>query len=151
MRWLLGVWGKVVRTDAARAPIVPTGASRLAKLRAMRLDRIDHVSLNTGDREATVRWYREVLGMGGGSGTAETPDDQPVFMGEPGVRLGLFSDRAPGLRHVAFATDEEGQRQLLERLERLGIEHRVEEHRDTRSVYVPDPDGAMIEVLVERS
>jgi catechol 2,3-dioxygenase-like lactoylglutathione lyase family enzyme len=130
---------------------VPTSARGLGKLRRKRLMRIDHVSLNTGDRAEAFRWYREVLGMEGDDAQLErTAAEEPVFVGAPGAQLGLFADRAPGLRHVAFATDEEGQREFVERLERLGIEHRVEDHRDTRSVYIPDPDGAMVEVLVER-
>jgi catechol 2,3-dioxygenase-like lactoylglutathione lyase family enzyme len=112
----------------------------------MKLIRIDHVSLNAADRDATIAWYGEVLGLRAPAGA--TPPDQPVFLGTPHARLGLFGDRAPGLRHVALATDPAGMAQVRERLARLGAAWRDERHRDHHSLYVADPDGAMVEVMV---
>jgi catechol 2,3-dioxygenase-like lactoylglutathione lyase family enzyme len=116
----------------------------------MNLIRIDHVSLNAADRDATVAWYAEVLGLGAGTADAarRTPLDEPVFLGPPHARLGLFGDRAPGLRHVALATDPADAQQVRERLERLGLPFRAERHSDHHSLYVADPDGAMVEVMV---
>jgi catechol 2,3-dioxygenase-like lactoylglutathione lyase family enzyme len=115
----------------------------------MKLIRIDHVSLNAGDRDATIAWYGEVLGLRAPAGA--TPPDQPVFLGTPHARLGLFGDRAPGLRHVALATDAAGQAALADRLDRLGIAYRPERHRDSHSIYFADPDGTVLEVMVPRS
>lgn len=112
----------------------------------MNVIRIDHVSLNTADRARTVAWYAEVLGLEAQG--RERPADQPVFLGPAGSRLGLFADRAPGLRHIALTTDAGEQAALLRRLERLGIPHQRERHRDSRSVYLADPDGAWLEVMV---
>jgi catechol 2,3-dioxygenase-like lactoylglutathione lyase family enzyme len=119
-------------------------------LRAMTLNllRIDHVSLNAADRDATVAWYAEVIGLRAGAAAGATPPDEPVFLGAPHARLGLFGDRAPGLRHVALATDPAGMAQVAARLDRLGVAYRAERHRDHDSLYVPDPDGAMVEVMV---
>jgi catechol 2,3-dioxygenase-like lactoylglutathione lyase family enzyme len=112
----------------------------------MHIHRIDHVSLNVFDRSRSLAWYAEVLGLR----AADPHDvpDEPVFLGAMGRRLGLFSDRAPGLRHVALATDAAGQRALAARLEALGIDYRPERHADSDSLYFADLDGTMLEVMV---
>jgi catechol 2,3-dioxygenase-like lactoylglutathione lyase family enzyme len=112
----------------------------------MRLIRIDHVSLNVHDRLRSVAWYEHVLGLAA-DGPAG-PADQPVFLGLATARLGLFADRDPGLRHIALATDAAGMQRVQARLERDGHAFRAEEHRDHRSLYVRDPDGIVIEVMV---
>jgi catechol 2,3-dioxygenase-like lactoylglutathione lyase family enzyme len=115
----------------------------------MHIHRIDHVSLNVADRSRSLAWYAEVLGL-----RADDPHDvpdEPVFLGPAGRRLGLFGDRAPGLRHIALATDAAGQRALAARLDALGIAYRPERHADSDSLYFADPDGAMLEVTVPRA
>lgn len=114
----------------------------------MNLIRIDHVSLNAGDRTASVAWYGEVLGLNA-SDTHDMPD-APVFLGPAGARIALFGDRAAGLRHVALATTAPDQAALVSRLDRLGIAYQPERHRDSDSVYFADPDGTMLEVMVPR-
>jgi catechol 2,3-dioxygenase-like lactoylglutathione lyase family enzyme len=113
----------------------------------MNLLRIDHVSLNAADRDATIAWYADVLGLRAG-GAGPTAPDEPVFVGARQARLGLFADRAPGLRHIALATDAAGMAQVRERLDQLGLEGRFDRHRDHHSLYVPDPDGVMVEVML---
>src|SRR4051812_2904939 len=113
----------------------------------MNLIRIDHVSLNVGDRPASLAWYEEVLGLRAPS-WHDTPADAPVFLGATGAQLGLFADRAPGLRHVAIATGRADQERLAGRLSHLGIAYRHERHRDHVSIYFADPDGTTLEVLV---
>src|SRR4051794_34518294 len=115
----------------------------------MRLIRIDHVSLNVGDRPASIAWYEQVLGLR--VGAHHDVPDEPVFLGPDGAQLGLFADRAAGLRHVAFATDAPGQQELMVRLDRPGVDHRPERHRDSDSVYFRDPDGITLEILVPRA
>ena len=112
----------------------------------MQLHRIDHVSLDVRDRLHSIAWYEEVLELAPAG--APGPADQPVFLGPPGARLGLFQDRPPGLRHIALATDTLGQQGVLDRLERLAIPHRCERHRDHESVYFADPDGSTLEIMV---
>jgi catechol 2,3-dioxygenase-like lactoylglutathione lyase family enzyme len=114
----------------------------------MRLLRIDHVSLNAGDRAGSIAFYEDVLRMRAGR---VGPPDQPVFLGPPGAQLALFADRAPGLRHIALATDEAGQAAVVERLERLGLAYKPQRHSDHDSVYFADPDGMMLEVMVPRA
>jgi catechol 2,3-dioxygenase-like lactoylglutathione lyase family enzyme len=115
----------------------------------MNIIRIDHVSLDAGDRPRSVAWYEQVLGLR--TAARHAIPDEPVFLGPAGRRLGLFADRPrPGLRHVALATDAAGQHALAARLERLGIAYHAERHSDSDSLYFPDPDGIMLEVMVPR-
>jgi catechol 2,3-dioxygenase-like lactoylglutathione lyase family enzyme len=108
---------------------------------AMNITRIDHVSLDVRDRPASLAWYEEVLGLR--AHARHDVPDQPIFLGPAGARLALFAERAPGLRHVALATDAGTQRRLAVRLDRLGIAYRSER----RSIYVPDLDGTVLEVV----
>lgn len=85
------------------------------------------------------------------AGPSHQQPDEPIFLGAPGAQLGLFAERAPGLRHVALATDAPGQRLLVARLHTLEIPYRRERHRDSDSVYFSDLDGATLEVTVPRS
>jgi len=113
---------------------------------SMELIRIDHVSLNVGDRPASVAWYQAVLGV-----RPHSPHEiaaEPIFLGPNGAQLGLFADRSPGLRHIALATDASGQRELATRLDGLAIPYRRQRHRDSDSIYFRDPDGITLEVMV---
>ncbi len=113
----------------------------------MRIDRIDHVSLDVADRARALEWYERVLGLTP-RGRPGAPDE-PVFLGPAGASLAFFGDRGrSGLRHIGIATDAAEQRGLRERLERLGIPYTPERHRISDSIYFRDPDGATLEVLV---
>ena len=114
----------------------------------MNIHRIDHVSLNSGDRPASLAWYADVLGLH--AANPHDIPDTPVFLGPDGAQFGLFGDRAPGLRHVALMTTAPDQAALVARLDRLGIAYRPERHRSSDSVYFADPDGTMLEVMVPR-
>ena len=115
----------------------------------MDIIRIDHVSLDVRDRPASLDWYEEVLGLR--ARNAHSVPDAPVFLGPDGAQLGLFAERPPGLRHIALATTTGDQARLLARLDRLGIAYRPERHGRNDSLYFPDPDGAVIEVLAPRA
>ncbi len=112
----------------------------------MRLIRIDHVSLDVVDRARSLAWYADVLGLQAHGRPG--PADQPVFLGPAGARVALFEQATPGLRHVALASDAQGQRRVVERLEQLTIPYRSERHRASDSIYFRDPDGATLEVMV---
>jgi catechol 2,3-dioxygenase-like lactoylglutathione lyase family enzyme len=126
--------------------IAPSGG--LADPPAMQLIRIDHVSLDVHDRPASLAWYEEVLGLR--AHTRHAVPEEPVFLGPAGARLGLFAERAPGLRHVALATGPAEQRRLAVRLDRLGIPYTPERHRDSDSIYFRDLDDTVLEVMVPR-
>jgi catechol-2,3-dioxygenase len=119
----------------------------------VRLQRLDHVSLNVGDRARSIAWYREVLGLEQQGEPGR--DDWPVFMGELGACVALFQalatspDRdyeSTGLRHVAFAVSRDDLARAQERLREHGVEFRLEDHGNAHSLYFPDPDGNVIEL-----
>jgi catechol 2,3-dioxygenase-like lactoylglutathione lyase family enzyme len=110
----------------------------------MRLIRIDHVSLDVDDRSRSIAWYENVIGLHASGAPGAV--DQPVFLGPPGARLGLFEERPASLRHIALATDAPGFDATVERLGALAIRFRVERHGASRSVYFDDPDGTTLEV-----
>jgi catechol 2,3-dioxygenase-like lactoylglutathione lyase family enzyme len=110
----------------------------------MHFHRIDHVSLNVADRPGALAWYAEILGLTPPRATG--PADQPVFLGPAGARLALFAQGPVGLRHVALAVDRAEQDRVVARLDALGVPYRPER----ASVYLTDPDGATLELVVAR-
>jgi catechol 2,3-dioxygenase-like lactoylglutathione lyase family enzyme len=117
------------------------------------LQRLDHVSLNVGDRSRSIAWCRDVLGLE--QRNEPTEDGEPVFMGEFGACLALFQaqseapgrpDQSVGLRHVAFMVGIGGLERARERLRSSGVEFRFEDHGNAHSIYFRDPDGHVIEL-----
>jgi glyoxylase I family protein len=117
----------------------------------MELQRLDHVSLNVVDRARSVAWYRDVLGLP--QLNQPTEDDEPVFLGQPGLQFGLFQAQiqsparepeSSGLRHIALVVGDLDAAQ--ERLRSHGVEFRYENHGNALSVYFRDPDGHVLEL-----
>ena len=117
------------------------------------LQRLDHVSLNARDRPRSIAWYRDALGLV--QQNEPTDDSEPVFMGDFGVCIALFQAttdgpervyESPGLRHVAFMVGRDELATAAAHLERLAIDVRRENHGNALSLYVPDPDGNVIEL-----
>jgi glyoxylase I family protein len=109
------------------------------------------VSLNVADRPRSIAWYRDVLGLT--QLNEPTDDDEPVFLGQPGLQFGLFQAQrqsparepeSSGLRHVAIVVDELDA--AKERLRSNGVEFRFEDHGNALSVYFNDPDGHVLEL-----
>ncbi len=122
------------------------------------LQRLDHVSLNARDRQRSIEWYRDTLGLE--QSNEPTADDEPVFLGAFGACIALFqaaSDPGPreresaGLRHVAFALEAADFAAAREHLEERGVDFRPEEHGFASSLYFPDPDGNVIELTTYRA
>jgi catechol 2,3-dioxygenase-like lactoylglutathione lyase family enzyme len=118
---------------------------------ALELQRLDHVSLNVGDRARSIAWYRDVLGLQQRNGPGE--DAEPVFMGEFGRCIALFQAQSSvperpsesvGLRHVALVVDDLDRAQ--EHLRSHGVDFRFEDHGNAHSLYFRDPDGHTIEL-----
>jgi catechol 2,3-dioxygenase-like lactoylglutathione lyase family enzyme len=99
----------------------------------MELEALDHVGLTVTDVARSVRWYQEVLGLR--RAHQEAWGDFPVVLEANGSGVALFprDDGEPPpadpLRHVAFRTS------------RRGLEAGV-----AWSVYMPDPDGHLVEI-----
>jgi len=117
----------------------------------VQLRRLDHVSLNVTDRARSTAWYRDVLGLPQLNEPSE--NDEPVFLGQPGLQFGLFQAQrqspareteSSGLRHVAMVVDDLDAAQ--ERLRSHDVEFRYEDHGNALSVYFADPDGHVLEL-----
>ena len=117
----------------------------------MEVQRLDHVSLNVVDRARSIAWYRDVLGLP--QLNQPTEDDEPVFLGQPGLQFGLFQAQiqsparepeSSGLRHIALVVGDLDAAQ--ERLRSHGVEFRYENHGNALSVYFRDPDGHVLEL-----
>jgi len=117
----------------------------------MELQRLDHVSLNVVDRARSIAWYRDVLGLP--QLNQPTEDDEPVFLGQPGLQFGLFQAQiqsparepeSSGLRHIALVVGDLDAAQ--ERLGSHGVEFIYENHGNALSVYFRDPDGHVLEL-----
>ena len=117
----------------------------------MELQRLDHVSLNVIDRARSIAWYRDVLGLS--QLNQPTADDEPVFLGKPGLQFGLFQAQcqsparepeSSGLRHVALVVDELQSAQ--ERLREHGVPFNYADHGNALSVYFRDPDDHVLEL-----
>ena len=122
-----------------------------------RLQRLDHVSFNARERSRSIAWYTANLGLE--QRNEPSADDEPVFMGAFGACIALFqaaSEQGPrdsetaGLRHVAFALDGDDFVAARAHLEAHGVGFRAEEHGFASSLYVPDPDGNVIELTTYR-
>ena len=118
-----------------------------------RIRRLDHVSLNVADRQRSISWYQDVLGLE--ARNEPTRDDWPVFMGESGC-IALFQAQATGVecrspesvgvRHVAFLVGKDDLERAQAHLAEEDIEFRFEDHGNAHSVYFEDPDGNVIEL-----
>jgi glyoxylase I family protein len=122
----------------------------------MQLQRLDHVSINVSDRARSIAWYTDVLGLP--QLNEPTDDDEPVFIGTPGLQFGLFQaevvspSREPestGMRHVALLVDDLAA--ARERLDERGVSYRPEDHGNALSVYFRDPDGNTLELTTYKA
>jgi len=117
----------------------------------MELRRLDHVSLNVTDRARSIAWYRDVLGLP--QLNQPTEDEEPVFLGKPGLQFGLFQAQresparepeSSGLRHVALVVDDLESAQ--ERLREHDVPFDYADHGNALSVYFRDPDDHVLEL-----
>jgi catechol 2,3-dioxygenase-like lactoylglutathione lyase family enzyme len=135
---------------------------------------VHHLALNTDDMKMTIDFYAGVLGMPlihamrvpAGLGTGPHNRGNPPFenlrhyffdMGgdstvaffeiPKGAKAHGDRDTIAAMQHVAFATSPEGATDLLERLERHGVENSgaIETLPGLMSVYFFDPNGIRLE------
>jgi len=119
--------------------------------------RIGRVVLQVGDLERSLRYYRDVIGLGvlerqGGRAVLGGPDRHPLveLRERPGVapvgrraRLGLF--------HFAILLpDRAALGRFLGHLSRLGVRAGMSDHLVSEALYLYDPDGLGIEVYADR-
>ena len=128
----------------------------------MKVRSLGHVVLKVTDLERSEKFYAGVLGL-------------PVCarLDEGGMNMIFFSlgnhhdlaicevsgaesragDQAPGLHHVAFCigTSLDELKEAKTYLEASGVVPHPVDHEVTKSLYMHDPDGNMVEVYVDAS
>ncbi|HEY2098053.1 MAG TPA: VOC family protein [Pseudonocardia sp.] len=120
---------------------------------------LHHTALISSDVDRTIRFYQDVLefpltelienrdypgsshfffDIGNGNLLA--------FFDFPGLDVGPYAEVLGGLHHIAISVEPRRWEQLVDKLEKAGVEHTV---HSTVSVYFRDPDGARIELIAD--
>ena len=115
------------------------------------LEALDHVGLVASDMPRSVRWYREVLGLR--RAHEEAWGDFPAVLEANGSGVALFpnedGDPIPvddPMRHVGFRTSRRGLEAAKAELRGREIEYHEGDYGVAWSVYLPDPDGYLVEI-----
>jgi catechol 2,3-dioxygenase-like lactoylglutathione lyase family enzyme len=139
--------------------VVPLAAQDVQRERrlAMKLKKMDHVAYITPDMEATIRFYRDLLGMRLVAGVGhigfrhyffQVGDNLMAFFHYEGAKPmqydkfhGSPTTRPIGFDHIAFTVDsKEDLFAMKDRLEAAGIEvHGAVDHGIFWSIYFFDP------------
>jgi catechol 2,3-dioxygenase-like lactoylglutathione lyase family enzyme len=123
------------------------------------IDHIDHIVLTTRDKDACIRFYRDVLGMQLVSFRTPTEERLALKFGQQKINLHEwgkeFEPRAhvavPGSLDLCFISSIPLEK-VVERLSAGGIEiiegpvKKTGAHGPIRSVYVRDPDLNLVEI-----
>jgi catechol 2,3-dioxygenase-like lactoylglutathione lyase family enzyme len=127
----------------------------------MKVNRLDHVNVQTKRLDETVRFYADVLDL-----RADDPppplDPAEVQWMFDGDGRAIFHLSTPGslnaiedinigadtgaVHHVAL--DCTGHDEMVDRLETLGVEHRLNHVQaiDLKQIFVRDPNGVLLEL-----
>jgi catechol 2,3-dioxygenase-like lactoylglutathione lyase family enzyme len=141
--------------------MIPTGASvsmlasKPAPEALMALTQLNHVTVRTGDLEATRTFYESVLGLTAGPRPPFRFPGYWLYCGEnPVVHLVLHTDAIGGgaatdtgsFDHVAFTADDFPR--TRERLISLGVAFREQQvpGASNRQLFVEDPNRVTIEL-----
>jgi catechol 2,3-dioxygenase-like lactoylglutathione lyase family enzyme len=115
------------------------------------LECLDHVGLTVADVGRSIRWYQEVLGLRRAHEAAW--GEFPAVLEANGSGVALFprdaGDPPPPpdpLRHVAFRTSRRGLQAAKAELGARGISFEERDYGVAWSVYMPDPDGHLVEI-----
>jgi catechol 2,3-dioxygenase-like lactoylglutathione lyase family enzyme len=114
-----------------------------------------HVAINVVDLEASLAFYRDVVGMR----VEWQPDADNVYLTSGRDNLALHRAQGPltdsgSLDHIGFAlSDAEAVDRWASHLEANGLtlEKPAKTHRDgARSLYVRDPSGVLVQFIHHR-
>ena len=128
----------------------------------MKVQSLGHVVLKVTDIERAEKFYAGVLGMpvcarmneGGMNMTFfSLGDHHDLAICEVSGKDARSGDQAAGLHHVAFCigTSLDELKEAKAYLESSGIVPHPVDHEVTKSLYMNDPDGNMVEVYVDVS
>ena len=116
----------------------------------MAVKRLDHYTINVSDREASVAFYTEIVGLTDGPRPPFSFPGAWLYCGDRPV-VHLIGGRPPAhgtgpIDHVAFRA--EGLAGQIAILRRHGIRFREQEvpKASLRQVFFEDPDGVTIEL-----
>jgi catechol-2,3-dioxygenase len=84
------------------------------------------------------------FGLGDGSALAFFQFVEPSDYDELGAR-----SRPTSLDHIALKVTPQTQSELIERMDRAGVRHRLINHGYCRSLYTNDPDGLAVEFTAD--
>ncbi len=119
---------------------------------------VHHVALLCSDVERTIGFYQDLIGfpltdlfenrdyagsthlffdIGNGNFLA--------FFDFPGLDLGPYAEVLGGLHHLAISVDPDRWEDIRTRLDSVGHDYQVVK----TSLYLPDPDGARIELIAD--
>ena len=120
-----------------------------------KLDFLDHVAILVKDMDASVAWYKKVLGLR--RYQLEKWGDFPIFMlsGKTGIALFPANTNDPKLEptsknvkidHFAFQVSNEAFAKAQKHYEHLGLDYNVKDHHYFHSIYTKDLDGHTVEL-----
>ena len=114
------------------------------------LNNIDHVHLSVTDRERSVAWFAETLGLEVIEALRHwAAEGGPLTIGDRGghIHLALFErDTFEPSNTIAFGASGNEFLAWKGHLEQQGIATRCADHKSAWSLYFQDPDGNGLEI-----
>jgi catechol 2,3-dioxygenase-like lactoylglutathione lyase family enzyme len=116
--------------------------------------KLDHLVLFASDLDASSEFYTILFGELGRAVADENhwenDDGLSIFLRPAKPEL-KYDRYGPGLNHFAFGVEtREAFYDLVARLEKTSISlPDVQEFGDSRSIFIPDPDGLRVEIAFE--
>jgi glyoxylase I family protein len=123
---------------------------------------LDHVGLKVTDMDNSLRFYCDGLGLellrrsdkgpGVASAVLRVGGQEMNLFSNPGFAAGASADDPPGLDHFCLEVESASIDELVSALARAGIAvvKPPVKRSDGVSLFVSDPDGCRVELIVKR-